>query len=188
MKNKIILIIIIFLASSCKTAEFGYKTVDISGMIYDFSNKPVPFYNISLGKKYKSSTDINGRFIFQKVPAGNYSITGNKLGYETHADEINIIDNRQIIYIRVPSQKQLLDIADEALTRNDLQSAEEMLERAFLIERNNIEMLIYFAAVKYRQNNYERAVFYLENAQKLGSKDIYIEKFLNKIKELQNEM
>jgi len=186
-KKYILLICISIMLVSCKTAEFGFKTVDISGMIYDFSNRPVPFYNISLGNKYFSSTDINGRFILHKIPEGTYTIIGSKSGYEIYIDEILINDNRQIIYIRIPSQKQLLEMADVALTRNDFTAAEKTLERAFQINHNNIEMLLYFAAVKYRQNDYDRAIFFLEYAQRFDSKDIYINKFLNNLREIKNE-
>ena len=187
-KNILLIFISILFVISCKTAEFGFKTVYINGMIYDFSNRPIPFYNVSLGKKYNSSTDINGRFIIPKVPVGKHVIKGSKGGYEILIDEININDISQIIYIRIPSQKQLLEMADEALTGNNFESAENILERAFQIDQNNIETLLYLAVVKYRQNDYDRAVYFLEYAKKLGSKDIYIEKFLNKLKDRQNEI
>ena len=184
--KKINLIILISIISmlSCKTAEFGYSKFEISGMIYDFSNRPVPFCNISLDNKYNSSTDINGRFIFSGISGDKYTIIAGKKGYEIYIDEIILNDNRQIIYIRIPSQKQLLYLADEALTANDLFSAEKFLDRAYQIDRNNIEMLLYSAAVKYRQNKFEKAIFFLKYAQKLGSKDVYINKFLNILKEL----
>ena len=35
---------------SCKTAEFGFKTTDVNGMVYDFSNRPVAYCEISLGE------------------------------------------------------------------------------------------------------------------------------------------
>ena len=189
MNKKNILLICVSILSivSCKTAEFGFKTVDISGMIYDFSNRPVQFFDISLGNKYKSSTDINGRFIFHGIPVGNYTIIGSKRGYEIYIDNILVDDNRQIIYIRIPSQKQLLELADEALTANDFTAAEKILERTYQIDHNNFEMLLYFAAVKYRQNDYKKAIFFLEKARQLGSKDIYIEKFLNTLKEKIND-
>ena len=187
-KNILLICISVLMAVSCKTAEFGCKIIDISGMIYDFSNRPISFYNVSLGKKYNSATDINGRFIIPKVPAGEYTIVGSKKGYEKYTDEININDSRQIIYIRVPSQKQLLEMADNALTENDFASAEEILQKAYQIDQNNMEMLLYFAAVKYRQNEYEKAIFFLESAQSLGSKDNYIGNFLNMLKEKQNEI
>jgi len=172
---------------SCITTGFGSKIVDINGMIYDFSNRLVNNCSISMGKKYSGSTDINGRFSLSKVPFGKYTITVSKKGYETYEDEIEIINKNQIVYIRIPSQKQLLELVDEALTGNDLSTAEKLLERAYLIDQKNIEMLFYYATVKFRRQDYERAIFFLETAKRLGSRDIYIEKFLDILKEAQND-
>jgi tetratricopeptide (TPR) repeat protein len=175
------------ISASCKTAEFGFKVIDINGMVYDFSNRPVPNYEVALGRKYKSSTDINGRFTLSRVPIGNYTITGHKSGFEDYSDEVIIKEKGQIIYIRIPSQNQLLNMIDEALTGNNFILAEEMAERAYQIDNNNIEMLFYCAAAAFRQHNYRKAFSYLEAAKNLGSKDLYIEKFLTVLKELQNE-
>jgi len=179
----IISITLLFL--SCKTAEFGFKTVDISGMVYDFSNRPVFNYEVTLGKKrYSGSTDINGRFTLSNVPLGSYAINGSKTGFENYKGEIVIKDKGQIIYIRIPSQNQLLTLADEALTANNFALAEELAERAYQIDKNNVEMLFYYAAVSFRQNNFKKAVSFLEDAVNLGSKDYYVQKFLSAIKEM----
>ena len=187
-KRIIVLSVIIFsltlFAVSCKTAELGFKVIDINGMVYDFSNRPVANYEVALGRKYKSSTDINGRFTLSKVPMGNYTITGHKSGFENYLDEVTIKEKGQIIYIRIPSQNQLLNMVDEALTVNDFILAEEAAERAYQIDSNNIEMLFYCAAVAFRQRDYKKAFSFLENAKNFGSKDLYIEKFLTVLKEL----
>ena len=183
-----ILLYMVFLAAclsvSCKTAELGFKVMDINGMIYDFSNRPVPFYEISIGGRHKSTTDINGRFTLSKVPAGIYTITGYKKGFETCSEEVIIKDQGQIIYIRIPSQNQLLDMVDETLTANNYDLAGELAERAYQIDKNNIEMLFYYATIKFRQHEYDRAITFLETAKKFGSRDLYIDKFLTLLKEL----
>jgi tetratricopeptide (TPR) repeat protein len=188
MKNRhnILLQIVILLSlffGSCKTVEFGYKVIDISGMVYDFSNRPVANYELVLGRKYKGSTDINGRFTLVNVPVGIYSIMGSKSGYENYSDEIHIKERGQIIYIRIPSQTQLLNIVDDALTANNLDLAWEIAGRAYQIDKNCVEMLFYYAAVLFRRKNYQEAIDYLEAAVELGSKDLYIEKFLAALKE-----
>ena len=183
MKNFFVLFSIAFMAISCKTAEFGFKVIDVNGMVYDFTNRPVANCEISLGGKYKSSTDINGRFSLPKVPIGTYTITGYKKAFEIYSDEVIIKDKGQIIYIRIPSQNQLLNLADEALSANNLTGAEEMVERAYQIDQNSIEMLFYYATVKFRQREYGRAIDLLENARDLGSKDLYIDKFLTVLRE-----
>jgi len=181
------IIFIAFLSLSCKTAEFGFKTADINGMVYDFSNRPVFNYEVVLGENFFGSTDINGRFTLLKVPLGNHKISGSKSGFENYNDEVIIKDKEQIIYIRIPSQNQLLAMADEALASNNFTLAEEMAERAYQIDKNNIETLFYYAAVSFRQNNFKKAVSFLEDALNLGSKDYYVQKFLSVIKEMQNE-
>jgi thioredoxin-like negative regulator of GroEL len=183
----VVLLLPALLFLSCKTAEFGFKVIDVNGMIYDFSNRPVPACSIALGSKYKSTTDINGRFTLSKIPVGNYTITGQKKGFEPYVDELSIKDKGQIIYIRIPSQIQLLDLADQALTKNDLEAAREMAERAYQIDNNNIETLFYCATVQFRLNAFDTAAAFLEAAKNLGSKDIYIDQFLSLLKESQNE-
>jgi len=183
----IIISIVVFLPSSCKTAEFGFKVINISGMVYDFSNKPVSNYEVVLGKWYSGSTDINGRFTLLKVPLGSYQIQGSKKGFEDYTGEVIIKNKGQIIYIRIPSQNQLLAMADEALAANNFILAEEIVERAYKIDKNNIEMLFYYAAILFRQNNLEGAASFLEDAVNLGSKDSYVQKFLTMIRRIQDE-
>jgi len=177
-------IFISLLFFSCKTAELGFKTMNISGMVYDFTNRPVFNYEVTLGKRHSGSTDINGRFTLSNVPLGSYIIHGSKTGFENYNGEIVIKDKEQIIYIRIPSQNQLLALADEALTANNFALAEELAERAYQIDKNNVEMLFYYAAVSFRQNNFKKAVSFLEDAVNLGSKDYYVHKFLSAIKEM----
>ena len=173
-----ILIFIVLSVASCKTAELGFKVTNINGMIYDFNNRPVAHCEISLGWRYKSTTDINGRFTLPKVAFGTYTVTAHKNGYETYSDKVIIKDPGQIIYIRIPSQNQLLRLVDEALVANNYPLAEETVIRAHQIDAHNIETLFYYAVVKFRQNEYDRAILFLETAKSLGAKDLYIDKFL----------
>jgi tetratricopeptide (TPR) repeat protein len=153
-------------------------------MVYDFANRPVPYCEISLGRKITGSTDINGRFTLPRVPPGTYAITGYKDGYESYSDEVIIRDRGQIIYIRIPSQMQLLNLVDEALTSMNFDIADEYIQRAYKIDRNNIEMLFYYATIRYRQHRHDEAINFLMVAKGLGSKDIYIDKFLSILREL----
>ena len=175
-----------FALMACKSAEFGFKVTDVNGMVYDFSNRPVAHADVSMGRWYRSSTDINGRFTIPKVPLGAHTITVNKKGFEKHSDEVNIREKGQIIYIRLPSQNQLLNLADDALTANNFILAEELLERAYQIDENNVEMLFYYASVRFRLSDYGLAIKFLERAKNLGSRDVYIDKFLTQLKELYN--
>ena len=172
---------------SCKTAEFSFTAVDINGMVYDFSNRPIAYCDISLGRRgFRSSSDINGRFSIPRVPVGGYTITVSKDGFEKYTENIFIRGRGQIIYVRIPSQNQLLNLTDEALTAKNLPVAEEMAQRAYQIDPNNIEMLFYYAAIKFRLGDYDAALGFLTMAKNLGSKDQYIDKFITQLKEIQN--
>jgi len=180
----IVFMIIALSAVSCKTAEFGYRVFDINGMVYDFSNRPVASCEISLGRRGLTGTsDINGRFSIPRVPLGNYTLTVQKDGYEKYAEKFLIKQRGQIIYVRLPSQNQLLDLVDEALAANNFLLAEEMAERAYQIDPNNTETLFYFATVKYKRRDYDGALAFLEAAVNLGSKDPYIDKFITRLQE-----
>ena len=169
---------------SCKTAELGFKVIDLHGMVYDFANRPVAHSEISLGRWHRSVTDINGRFTLPNVPVGTYTITAYRRGFEKYIDEVNIRDRGQIVYFRMPSQNQLLDLVDEALSANNFTLAAELAERAYQVDKNNIEMLFYYATVKFRQGEYTRAISFLETAKSLGSKDLFVDKFLTILREL----
>ena len=81
-------------------------------------------------------------------------------------------------------------MVDDALSANNFEVAEEMAERAFQIDKNNIEMLFYSAVVSFRQRQFDKAISFMEAAVNLGSKDLYIDKFLSvliELRELQYE-
>jgi hypothetical protein len=187
MYKKLIVIGIVVICgflSSCKTAEFGHPMIDVNGMIYDFSNKPISNYTIHLGEKYTSISDINGRFYLPKIPANTYKITGNKEGYETYVSNILINSKEQIIYLRIPSSSQLLDLADQSLSSHNISEAELYIERASNIGSTSIELLFYSAVVSFRKKEYQKAIDHLMAAKDLGSTDIYVEKFFNDLKNL----
>ncbi len=190
MHRKLIVVCAVIICSlffSCKTAEFGHPMIDVNGMIYDFSNKPISNYTVTIGgekKEYTSISDINGRFYFPKVPADTYEITGSKEGYETYKDSIIIDSKEQIIYLRIPSSSQLMDLADQALTKNNLAEAESYIERASQIGIPSTELLFYSAVISFRKKAYQQAIDYLLIAKEAGSADIYVEQFLNDLKKL----
>ena len=188
-REEILALLVIFVPSillSCKTAEFGAKVIDLNGMVYDFANRPVPQCEISIRNGFNAISDINGRFTFPKVPPGTYTLTASRKGYEDYSGEVTVSDRGQIIYFRLPSQNQLLDMVDAALSANDFTLAGELVERAYRIDNNNIEMLFYYAAVKFRQREYDRAMGFLEAARVLGSRDTYIERFMEILRGSQN--
>jgi hypothetical protein len=180
-----LLAIIIFIAFfSCKTAEFGYLVLTVNGMIYDFSNRPVPNCTVQIGEKYQAVSDINGRFFIPKIPADDYSITVTKEGYETFHGSVIVGDGKQIVYIRIPSFMQLLELADDALTKNQIREASAFVDRAISIGERTTELLFYAAVVAFRQQKYLEAKYLLVEAKQQGANDLYIDSFIQDLNQL----
>jgi len=185
MINKInklvrILFLLVFI-NSCKTAEFGFQSIDTNGMVYDFENRPLAGYEVRIGK-YHAVSDITGRFLITKIPSGKYEIYGTKLGYESYTGTMTVGDIKQIVYIRVPSEKQLLDLVDTALTDNKIEEAETFLRRAKNTGVTNTEMQLFEAIVLFRKNDVKGAIKLLEDMKKSGINDKYVILFLDELK------
>ena len=171
----ICLLPIIFI--SCKSVVFGWPHYTVNGMIYDFENRPVSGYEICLDEK-KTTSDVTGRFVFSKIPKGEYTLTGMKTGYEKYSGELVIEDDLQVVYIRVPSQKQLLDLLDDALTKDNLDDALTFMERANATGVTTTESAFYSAVVFYRMKKTEQAIGILKDLIKSGVTDRYVQMFL----------
>ncbi|GHT57760.1 hypothetical protein FACS1894109_10610 [Spirochaetia bacterium] len=187
MLNKYMALFLIICSSllSCRTAEFGFKLINVNGMVYDFVNRPISNCNVRLNEKHWVETDINGRFSIAKVPVGNYKIQIIKKGYETYTGEVHIKDGQQIIYIRTPSLQQLLDLADNALERNNPEEASTYIHRALSINTMTTELFFYAAVVEFRLGYIREAFNYLQEIKSSGVRDIYIEQFIRDIQNLE---
>ncbi len=67
----------------------------IRGFIYDeASGEPIMFANVILHTTtYGSSTDVNGYFIINKIPEGNYTLKVTFLGYDTLNIPVEVREN-----------------------------------------------------------------------------------------------
>ena len=88
MKN-ITFLFFLFLSS----ITFAQSTV--RGTVYEqTTGEPAIFINVTLkGTKYGISTDINGFYSIPKVPAGDYEIVVDGIGYEFFSKKITLKDN-----------------------------------------------------------------------------------------------
>jgi tetratricopeptide (TPR) repeat protein len=150
-------------------------------MVYDFGNRPISNCNVHLDDRHWVETDINGRFSIAKVPAGDYKIQITKKGYETYTGKVHINDKQQVVYIRTPSLQQLLDLADNALERNNPEEALAYIQRALSINNMTTELLFYAAVVEFRLGYIREAADLLQEIKSSGVRDIYIERFLQDI-------
>jgi tetratricopeptide (TPR) repeat protein len=171
----------------CNTTGYKRTLVGLNGMVYDFENKPIPQYIVAVDAKTPVSTDINGRFFVPRVRMGKHKITGRKTGYEEYKGELIINDRRQIVYLRVPNLPQLLDLADGALSKNNIEEAALYIQRAGSIGERTTELFFYSAVTMFRRGEYKEAIEILRDAVFLGSRDEYVVKFLNDLIERYGE-
>ena len=117
MKQTVIIFLLTFLAVPCVWGQGIVK-----GVLFDESNgEAVPFANVVLDERdpsstngwrataYGCATDLNGFFLINKVPAGQYTLRVRFMGYEEHREEINVTDRRAItITVHLKPSAQML--------------------------------------------------------------------------------
>lgn len=64
----------------------------IKGVLTDNNTgEAVPFANVVLeGTRYGATTDLNGFYLINKIPAGTYTLRIRYVGYEEHTEEITV--------------------------------------------------------------------------------------------------
>jgi hypothetical protein len=179
MKKARRLLFVIACLCGCKSSPYGKVAVGLNGMAYDFENRPLSQYLVTLSGRATAATDINGRFFFPGVKPGSYTLSGEKEGYESYGAAITVSDRRQIVYLRVPNRSQLIALADEALSRNRIGEAESYMRRAENIGEPTTEVLFYAAVVFFRQGQYQEAADRLRIAVSRGARDPYVTRFLD---------
>jgi len=178
MMRRIGILLLAISLCSCKTAEFGFRMLDANGMVYDFDNRPIPNYKVTIGGK-SVRTDITGRFTIQKLPLGDNTVLGDKEGFEPYVGSVDIEDSKQVIYFRVPSSRQLLQLADDTLSKGKMDESLNLVERALKINGDNQDALFFLAIIQYKKGNVAEAQMTLRSLIDSGKQDPYVEKFLD---------
>ena len=184
VRQALILCTLILLVTGCKTTSLIYG-VNINGMVYDFDNRPVAGYHLKLNDDLEVVTDITGRFTFEKVKLGEYLLTGESNRYETYEGKIIIYDQDQVIYLRIPSFSQLINLTDKALEANNLQEAEGFLKRAAAMNIQDIDVMIYEAVLAYRYYNIEQAMREIEQIKVNGYRNEWLDRFYDELRKIQ---
>lgn len=166
------------LLCSCNTAEFHHPQIDVHGMVYDYENRPVAGYNLAFGG-YKTRTDVSGRFSIPSMPLGSYNVIGKMEGYESYLAVITIGSKTDIVYIRIASFSDVINMTENALSANDNCSAEKYASRALCIDSDNNLGLFYLAVIKFRLQCFTESKTILEGIEKKGFGDIYTRKMLD---------
>lgn len=133
-KLALLVLALVLSLSSCvsyrekKLREFSSSP--LTGMVYDGEQRPCAGALITVDGQGGPRTDINGRFVIDKLARGDHLLVVEKEGFETLEVPFSFVDRTQILYLRVVSLGQLLREAEEALDRRKLQEADGLLRRA----------------------------------------------------------
>jgi tetratricopeptide (TPR) repeat protein len=155
------------------------------GMIYDFDNTPVSAVTVYINDKKVADSDIQGRFILEKViKKDEYRIMLTKRGYEP-LEEVFTYDPMQVLYFKMINSSQLLALAETALDSAEFGRAESYLNRALLIEPSRSDILFLKSIVFYLQNQHDEASTILEGLIRSGSTDPSVSRLLEMIRRAQ---
>jgi len=170
--NKPLWAILAILAfAGCTTAEFHHPQIDVHGMVYDFDNRPVAGYAVTLGGRYTAVTDAMGRYVFLSVPEGTYALIGSRAGYERYETETAINSRTDIQYLRVASAEELIELADDRLARGDLEAASLYVSRAERTLSRSSVIPYYAAVISFRAGKTEDALRILSSLEDFGCRD-----------------
>ena len=91
--------------------QFAVGQGTVKGVLFDEANgEAIPFANVVLdGTGYGCATDLNGFFLINKVPAGDYTLRVRFVGYEEYIQQITIADRRTVtLTIHLKPSAQML--------------------------------------------------------------------------------
>lgn len=111
IRRNLAMVILLMMSVLCYSQNNQYI---LSGYIVDGDGASLPGANIALANDsavtvMRTSTDAEGYFSFQKVPAGNYHITIIYLGFEDYSKDIHISSNVSLGKIELQESSNMLD-------------------------------------------------------------------------------
>ena len=98
MRKDLICTLLISLLPLCGMAQSTIK-----GFVYDAGNgEPVPYANVILqGTTMGAASDINGFFLINKIPNGEYTVIVRYMGYDDYTQKVSITSARQTEQLRI---------------------------------------------------------------------------------------
>jgi len=170
---------------SCKGTPMSLTNEGIMyGMIYDFDNTPVSAVTVYINDKKVADSDIQGRFILDKMEKGEYTVKLTKRGYETFEEHF-YYEPLQVLYFKIINTSQLVALAETALDNGEFSAAENYVNRALVIEPNRPDILFLKSIACYLQSRNDEAAAILENLIKSGNTEPAIIQMLETIRRTQ---
>ena len=162
-KGGLVAVLLATLIAGCQSVPGDGDKVTLQGMVYDRSNRPVGNYVISVDGKPCGVTDIGGRFTLEKVERGARLVTGYGKGYCSFNDMVEVVDSRQVLYIRVPTTAQMLEEALAHGKEGNLEEALACVEDVLAAEEDNREALFCKAVLLHLAGRHQESLGILES-------------------------
>lgn len=123
---------IIFFLFVAVFSAYGQNT--IKGVLYDDeTGEAIPFANVMLdGTKHKVATDINGFFLINKVPDGNYTLLIRYVGYAEYREELTL-SKGQVLTRNIKLKESAQVLKDVVITSNRME--ERKVETQVSVEK-----------------------------------------------------
>jgi hypothetical protein len=173
-----------------KDKELGeFDKAPLYGMIYDEQSRPArdvvltmtawsPLDQETPDATYKpvvTRSDVNGRFVFNGLKRGRYTVTLIKPDHEPLSVDFIFTNKSQILYVRMTSFSGLLAEAEEALAANNAVSAGRWLSRAAALKPDHPGYLFLAALAAWKSGDRAGALGFLDRLDGVGAGNEYTE-------------
>lgn len=106
----------------------------VKGVLYDEDNgEAIPFANVVLdGTTHGSSTDLNGFFLINRVPAGSYTLRVRYVGYEEYTESV-VLQGRQTVTLNIKLKSRAHQLESVVITES--RSEERKVQTQVSVEK-----------------------------------------------------
>jgi len=172
--------------AGCKSAS-TFQPESFHGMVYNLNNEPVNGLTVSLFSfkdaesvpEFKVLTDIHGHFNLGALKTGTtYKVDFEKKGYEKKSTIFTYSDPGEILYVKICSGEQYIQLAEAQIKSGNYSEAQKLLQNAENAGANLTVINYLLAVINYKQKNYEIAAAILEKLIEDGSQEAHINLFL----------
>lgn len=174
MKKSIyVLISSLLFLSACQTTKHTLPVVQ--GMIYDGDNEAVSDVEIYINDKKNALSDIYGHFTLSAMELEKqYELTAKKNGYEEKSFSFTYTNPSQVIYLRMYSNAELINLAESMVEQKKYADAETYLTRAELAGGNYLSVNYLRAVICVLKTDYDNALKIATDILDAGYIDSYI--------------
>lgn len=167
------IIFCLFFVSGCKTTKTVLPV--IQGMIYDGNNESVSDVEIFISNKKTAISDIYGHFTLSALEVGKtYELNAKKKGYEEVSMNFSYTNPSQVIYLRMYSASELINLAENMVGQKKYKEAQALLNRAEEADGSYLSINYLRAIMCVLNNDYENALKITNEIVAAGYVDSYI--------------